>query len=92
MLLLTILLSVSPFLNAAPQPLVKNATLKFSSRSIPFAKQGGVSCYQSPCMNGGTCFTNYNIYTTAPTTTTTTTTTSYYTYAPPLCVIKLKIN
>ncbi|CAF0943117.1 unnamed protein product [Brachionus calyciflorus] len=60
-----------------------NITLKFDSRVVPLAKQGGVSCYQSACMNGGTCYTNYNAYTTPVTTTTTTTTSSPI--PPPLC-------
>jgi hypothetical protein len=25
---------------------------------IPLAKQGGSACYNNPCMNGGTCYTN----------------------------------
>ncbi|RMZ96451.1 neurogenic locus notch -like protein [Brachionus plicatilis] len=50
-----------------------NLTLKFDSRVVPLAKQGGASCYQSACMNGGTCYTNYNVYNTQPITTTTTT-------------------
>lgn len=62
-----------------------NITIKFDSRVVPLAKQGGASCYQSACMNGGTCYTNYNVYTTQQTTTTTTSAP----VLPPLCVIIL---
>jgi hypothetical protein len=41
------------------------------STGVPIAKQGGSSCYPSACMNGGTCFSQYN-----PAVQTTTTTTA----------------
>jgi hypothetical protein len=54
---------------------------QFVPHGAPLAKQGGPSCYPSACMNGGTCFTNYN-----PSYTTTTTTTTTSSYKPPICV------
>ena len=65
----------SPIVRTIPPSIYKkkkvNGTLILESAGVPIAKQGGSSCYPSACMNGGTCFSQYN-----PAVQTTTTTTA----------------
>jgi hypothetical protein len=69
----------------APNTVYKEPSANYvyfnASKLVPIAKQGGSSCYQSACMNGGTCYSAIN----PPSFTTTTSTTANYNTSP-LCV------